>query len=251
MDKNFHITIAAYADGLMTSMTNAQTIADSLGINQPGYYVSDLLPHDTLYKPLSYDVISTPLSGTYDDTVKSLIKKLKSAKYIQKDLLQSVNNSYDIIKAAARAEIEIIKGVICRPYSQIIVSGEDRYDYQSESLIKKQIKKDTVYDVYIGALNNCQPEFTIGDLFCADGLTFRIISIEPFLQSGGDHYVIQTRASTQAISVNSDYPDSIFRITSDNSTYGRCFVQGSVFSMQDCYNITDQTGCMPFCIMWR
>ena len=245
------ITVTVAEDGLLTSMIDAKTIADSLGINQSGYYISDLLPHDTLYKPLSYDVISMPLTGTYDDTVKKLVKKLKSAKYIQKDLLQSMINSTDIIEAAARAEIEIINGVICRPYSQIIVSGEDRYDYQSESLIKKHIKKDTVYDVYIGALNNCQPELTIGDLFCADGVSFRISSIESFLQPGGDHYVIQTRASAKAISVNSDYPDSIFRITSDNSTYGRCFVQGSVFSMQDRYNITDQTGCMPFCIMWR
>lgn len=251
MDKNFCITVAASSDGLMTSMTNAQTIANSLGINQPGYYVSDLLPHGTFYKPLSYDVISTPLSDTYDDTVKRLIKKLKSAKYIQKDLLQSVINSHDIIVAAAKAEIEIINGVICRPYIQIIVSGEDRYDYQSESLIKKHIKKDTVYDVYIGVLNNCQPELTIADQFCADGISFRTIGIEPFFQPGGDHYVIQTRTSTKDISINSDYPDSIFRITSDNSTYGRCFVQGSVFSMQDRYNITDQTGCMPFCTMWR
>lgn len=206
-------------------------------------WISDLFPHDYLYKPLVFDLVEI-----HNDDEYKVLKKIKQARYIHADVWKEDRKGKSLIHNILDGEIvvdnEFISPVLYR--RSMDLKKELHPEYQDP--IVYNVQENTQFDVLFGSdletkYNICEKRF-----FEIAGNEFEIISVEPIIQKQGTILVLQAEDRVNENYQVSACSKSIFRVRYAIQDRIQLFKAGSVFVINDCSSTERPADMYPFVI---
>ena len=177
-------------------------------LNAVDMYVSDLLPSNFLYEPLSLDKIYVHTDDEY-----KMLKKIKKANYIETSVLESIAAGEDLIKKLMNGEIELKTEKICD-----VMSPE----------------AEGIFDFYVSVKSEYQETLERLQTFSLGNVEFIVQDVDvKSVDTNKKLYVLQSKQKVTEQCMIHENTISMFRVIYDETTQSQYFKEGSIFEKRD------------------
>ncbi len=186
----------------------------------PELAISDLFAQGYCAKPLTLDLLQTE-----DLSIRPLLKKIKSAKYIETTLLNSLQKEDDLLSLLQQKSAVVRAGYIQGLGGLKQLPIRNRLDPRREQPAVLELQG--AFWFFLKAPQQVWARLEGVDALPLDGETLPLAGTLS-MPMGGDRYCLQTAASALAI----HSPAAVFRIRSD-ACLKRRLLPGSVLTAED------------------
>jgi hypothetical protein len=192
-------------------------------------WISDLFPHEYIYKPLIYDLVEI-----HNDDEYKVLKRIKQARYIHNSIWREDNRARALLRNVLTGEIVIDSDYIKPFFSQEQLELKKEIYSGYHDPVVYRVRENTLFDVYFGSDLETKNQICENRIIKLAGKEFEIVSVEPIVQNTKPLLILQTDGPVRESYRIPTCSRSVFRVRYDIKNKTQYFKAGSVLDIDAC-----------------
>lgn len=214
-------------------------------LNKDAPQISDMLPHDYLYKPVCLD-----LTDIHSDEEYRALKSIKKARYIHRELIERAARPDRLLKDILDGEIVLRNEFMTPALAGISSAFVRKMHPEFENPLVFDITESAAFDVYFGASLSVMERVCETKRLSLGGYEFELSAAEPVpMNTAGEVCVLQTECRVKTAGRMENNNAGAFRVrlrANDGTLY---YKEGSVPDSRSIEDMKENTAYYPFMII--